>query len=146
MCNTSWFLWQQWLHEGTSMLRHTILPVLLVTMSVCTWMKALTGGLPPDHQRSLKHSLKPWKLHVIKALEGIYYNTLLEVRHKVDCRLDTFRTVLTSSKHFRMTLKLFLLGNIALNLFYAKRRSNCSGDIGTRPVAASEIFLWYGWG
>jgi len=53
-------------------------------------------------------------LHIRKALEGIYYNTLVEASHKVDCRLDIFRTVLTSSKHFRMTLKLFLFCNIAI--------------------------------
>ena len=53
-------------------------------------------------------------LHIRKALEGIYYNTLVEVRHKVECRMDIFRTALTSSKHFRMTLKLFLFCNIAL--------------------------------
>jgi hypothetical protein len=47
MCNTYSFLWQQWLRERTSMLRYTKLPVLSVTKSVCTWMKALTGGLPP---------------------------------------------------------------------------------------------------
>jgi hypothetical protein len=81
-------------------------------------------------------------IHIIKALEGIYYNTLVEVRHKVDCRLDIFRTVLTSSKHFRMALKLSLFCNIALNVFYAKRCSDCSDDIGTGPAAASETSLW----
>jgi len=79
-------------------------------------------------------------IQIRKSLEGIYYNTLVEVSQSGLSII--FRTVLTSSKHFRITLKTFPFCNIALNFFYAKGCSNCSGDTGTIPVAASETFLW----